>query len=199
MSQFMTVRNSSIEGKGAFANRNFAVGEVISVFEGVPAHFREEEKKFLHGDPRVTCDNFQVGLETYITLDEVHSALNHSCNPSAAVDRLRQLVAVEPIREGSEITFDYSTVEWTPQAYVHYDTNKWPMRCHCGSAHCRGLITCFPYLPRELREQYARRGLLQEFIVTKMTWPRDKQRCAICEEKIALHQRFHSMNQATSV
>lgn len=61
--------------------------------------------------------------------------LNHSCDPNAVLIGL-QLVAIKPIAQGEEITFDYNTTEYEMST---------PFRCECG--HCGGaLIRGFKFL-----------------------------------------------------
>jgi len=184
MKEYIEIRQSSIEGHGVFATRNFKTNEKICVFKGLRSSFKNQEKKYLKGDKRVTCDSFQVGLFSYINLDKIYNSINHSCHPNAAIKGARTLIALKTIKAGTEISFDYSATEWTPQDYTSYNQQAWPMACHCGSINCRKLITCFPYLPNEVKTKYINGGAIQSFILKKMHWPKEKQRCYICEKKL---------------
>jgi hypothetical protein len=60
--------------------------------------------------------------------------INHSCEPNAEVrfeGRRVRLLALLSIPAGCEVTFDYATL------YPY----SWMMKCRCGSARCRGVIT----------------------------------------------------------
>ena len=56
---------------------------------------------------------------------------NHSCCPNAAFDAQGNLIARQVIRSGTEILWDYSTLEHNP---------LFRMVCKCGSRNCRKVI-----------------------------------------------------------
>jgi SET domain-containing protein len=60
---------------------------------------------------------------------------NHSCDPNAAFDAAGNLVAAKYIRGGTEITWDYGTLEKNP---------GFRMVCKCGSPKCRKIIRASP-------------------------------------------------------
>lgn len=62
--------------------------------------------------------------------DDYSGAINHSCNPNAAV-RNRKIVAWTCIQPGDSITIDYKKTE---QKLAE------PFDCRCGSKKCRGRI-----------------------------------------------------------
>src|SRR3989344_803789 len=115
------INQSGIEGQGVFVTKAFKKKDKICVFKGSRSSFEDQERKYLDGDERVSCDNFQVGLYSYINLNKIYNSINHSCGPNAAIVRVRTLIALKPIKAGEEITFDYSAVEWTPQDFTKYD------------------------------------------------------------------------------
>lgn len=89
-------------------------GEKIAYFEGCSTPQSTKHSVFLSGK------NIEpIGDLKY---------LNHSCNPNASfVDRW--LIAKCEIKEGEEITVDYS----------HTETNcSNPFSCNCRSRNCRG-------------------------------------------------------------
>jgi hypothetical protein len=59
---------------------------------------------------------------------------NHSCHPNTAYDGLN-VVAIQPIKKGDELTLDYATF---------LDENMQPFQCQCGAPNCRGQITGTP-------------------------------------------------------
>ncbi|XVJ59012.1 MAG: SET domain-containing protein [Tepidisphaera sp.] len=64
--------------------------------------------------------------------------LNHSCKPNAALVGLK-VVALRPIRQWDEVTFDYNTTEFEMSE---------PFACQCG--HCgSSMIRGFKYLRAE--------------------------------------------------
>ncbi|NCQ34713.1 SET domain-containing protein [bacterium] len=137
-------------GRGLFAARPFATGELILKFTG--PHYER-------GDPIHQTDTganlLQTGWRSYILLDPPGVFANHSCRPNAGVVHNRLLAAIEPIAPGQEICFDYSTT---------MAENFWTMPCRCGSPACRGVVTDFRLLPAEVRDRYLRLGIVQGFI-----------------------------------
>ena len=89
-------------------------GEVISKFtEGITQNF-------------ATYLTIQTGTDTHITLvPEFLQFTNHSCNPTAFFDTTNmELVCLEPLQEGDEITFFYPSTEWEMAQ---------PFVCNCGN------------------------------------------------------------------
>jgi hypothetical protein len=69
---------------------------------------------------------------------------NHSCDSNVAYDRRGSFVAIRDIKKDEELFLDYGRMFTDP---------KFKMRCHCGSANCRGLITGSDWLKPEFRRQ----------------------------------------------
>jgi hypothetical protein len=111
--------DSEIAGIGVFAGRNYRKGDVIWTLAGP-----------VRTDSQTGEDPDYVGIGPGLWIDPARplDKLNHCCEPNAAFGRKRDLIALRPIREGEEITFDYSTTEVDPD---------WSMRCGCGTASCR--------------------------------------------------------------
>lgn len=87
-----------INGKGVFATRDINKSTIL---------FK------MHGEiiSKPTRTSVQIGNDLHIE-DELAGLLNHSCQPSAKVDRqLQALISMRDIKEGEEITFDYTKNE----------------------------------------------------------------------------------------
>lgn len=98
-----------INGKGVFATRDVNKNTIL---------FK------MHGEviSEPTRTSVQIGDGLHIE-DELAGLLNHACSPSAKVDRAQQaLVSIRDIKEGEEITFDYSKNE---------DQMAAPFTCEC--------------------------------------------------------------------
>jgi SET domain-containing protein len=188
----IVVKKSSIQGKGVFAGKDFERGETIGSMHGRSVNFLTYEKLYRRGNKRVSCDPFQIGLRAYITLENRYNLINHSCDPNAAVQGVRTIVARKPIKKGEEITYDYSSTEWTPYDYPPYYTDGWPMNCRCGERKCRRVIACFPYLPRAVQKKYLSSKMIQNHILEKRRWPLDRQRCFVCEAELAKRKAKHT-------
>lgn len=81
--------------------------------------------------------------------------INHSCEPNCVLSG-RSVVALNGIRRGEEVTFDYSTdVDW----------EGFRMNCKCGSPKCRKVVRAYRFLPKRLKLGYGRN--VAEFIIRK--------------------------------
>lgn len=142
------------EGRGLFAERPFAGGELILKLDGPrytredPIHLTEEGANLL-----------QTGRRSYILLQPPGVFANHSCDPNAGIAENRRLVAIRDIAHGEEIRFDYSTT---------MDEDFWTLQCRCGAANCRGLVTDFRLLPDDVRQRYLELGIVQGFIAHRV-------------------------------
>lgn len=88
------VIRKGIEGRGVFATKKISKNTII---------FK------MHGDfvKAPTQTSVQIAEKLHIE-DALAGLLNHSCNPTAKVDRqLQALISLRDIEEGEEITFDY--------------------------------------------------------------------------------------------
>ncbi len=79
------------------------------------------------------CPGERDGLNAPPDLNSVPITwyINHSCDPNAGFDDHGNLVAIASIRGNTEITWDYSTLEYNP---------NFRMDCKCGSLNCRNII-----------------------------------------------------------
>jgi len=152
----VTVRDARI-GLGIFASRRFSQGRTIGRIGGRVHHWRVLWKR--GGSFLANC--FRFGDDTYLAPGKgLGRYLNHSCRPNAAIRKRANtlvLFAARDIRAGDEIVIDYSTITG--------DDDIYRMRCHCGGPHCRQWIGRFGLLPLPLQLNYARRGLLPEFML----------------------------------
>ena len=107
-------------------------------------------------------DYLQVSNHWFIGLsggsDDV---VRHSCNPNCyvhAVGKRAILYSLHHIREGTELTFDYSTTSTET-------LEEWTMECNCGVFNCRKVISGYQYLDSKLKKEYEKRGIVPSFIV----------------------------------
>ncbi len=129
------VGNSKIEGRGLIAGEDIPAGTHITRIKG-PAKFKVNKSKrdaLSHPD--------WVGVKKNIWIDPLrpHKFLNHSCNPSAGMKGIT-LIAIRDIKEGEEITVDYSTFE---------GDHRWEMACACNHDNCRKIIRSVQHLTSE--------------------------------------------------
>lgn len=137
-------------GLGVFAARDLAPSSWILSFEG-PLIGMDHPVAQLDQDGVL----LQVGRHTYLMPHPPAALLNHSCDPNAGLFKDVHLVALQWIRTGEQICFDYSTT-------MH--ENNWSLQCACGTATCRGRIGDFVSLPVADQERYRRLGVVSSFV-----------------------------------
>lgn len=91
----------------------------------------------------------QVGVDKYILRGGLAPKVNHSCAPNVGYrdnrDGGMDYFAFRDIRSGDEIVTDY--------AMGNYIVEHMP-GCLCGSVKCRGTITGWRDLPKEIKREY---------------------------------------------
>ena len=126
------------------AIRPVAVGKRLFVITGretpVPTRYSLQVGASLHLNQDCARDEFDL-VKRYFW-----RYLDHSCDPTTVI-RDRKVVAIRDIAEGEGVTFDYNTTE--------YDMAE-PFQCHCGSAHCVGMVRGARHLTGAQRSRLAR-------------------------------------------
>ena len=128
----LSIKKSSINGKGCFATISFPRGKKIAEYTGerisdLEARKRARNRRILRicdVDGRFSLDGARGGNGTHY--------INHSCQPNAFIKTVYGHVlffALHDIRSGEEITVDYEDT-------LHPDSK----RCRCRAASCRGTI-----------------------------------------------------------
>lgn len=140
-------------GKGLFASVDIPKNTVITRVTGRPMNFADTvalKEKESH--------TLQTGIDQYILCDPPFLYSNHSCEPNCGLTPNLELKTLRNIRQGEELLWDYSTSMLE---------RHWTMKCNCGSAGCRGLITDFDLLPEQLQQKYIRLNIVLPFIVER--------------------------------
>ncbi|MDB5264592.1 MAG: nuclear protein [Parcubacteria group bacterium] len=132
---------SKIDGQGVTAGEDIKKGETIQHIKG--------EAKFLaitSKEESLSYPNWiGIGKNKWIDPNAPNQYLNHSCNPNSGIKGTVTMVALKDIREGEEITVDYSIIE---------GDDLWEMPCSCGEANCRKVIRSIRYIPNEQFKKY---------------------------------------------
>lgn len=141
MASKIIYKTSSIHGRGIFVNKHIRKGEVVCIIKGRQMFKVNQNKHDAMSHPD------WVGFKKHNWVDPVppYKYLNHSCEPNTAVKGHRTLVALKPIKNGEEVTIDYSIIEADP---------RWQMLCGCGSKNCRGIIESIQKLPTKIYKSY---------------------------------------------
>ncbi len=140
------VKESSIQGRGLFAQAFIAKGEIVCIKGGHIFNretLREVQKTL--GPAEI-----QIGEDLFIgplTADEREGSMifsNHSCDPNIGVQGQIVFVAMRDIQAGEELTHDWATT----------DDDDYEMACQCGAPNCRKTITGQDWRRKDLQEKY---------------------------------------------
>jgi len=165
MVEYILVKKSPIEGTGIFASKDFAKGEAICKFRGEKITFEELKKRYDKGEEKV-CNPLQISEKMYLDLEKPYVCSNHSCSPNCGLRKVGEMFALKNIKKGEELTYDYSTTEWTYEKFGKY--KDWAVECNCKSKKCRGTVGQFSTLDPKLKKEYYKAGALQDFILRKL-------------------------------
>ncbi len=132
---------SKIEGLGINAGEHIEKGAIITKFKG-PLKFKINKNK---RDALSHPDWVGVKKDYWMDPEKPQKFFNHSCEPNASIHKKIEIVALRNIKEGEEITFDYSIIEGDP---------RWEMACNCGQKNCRKIIRSVHFIPKNQFEKY---------------------------------------------
>ena len=132
---------SKIDGLGVFAGEDIKRGEVIQPIKGKMMFFSVKNKE----DSSLHPNWIGVGKDQWIDPRKPFKFINHSCDANSGVKGKIDIVAVKDIKEGEEITIDYSIIEG--------DT-MWEMPCKCGEEKCRKIVRSIQFMPQERYDRY---------------------------------------------
>ncbi len=74
---------------------------------------------------------YGIDKDTWIDIQDPYMRINHSCKPNLGIDNGRFFVALEDIKVGDELTFDYA---------ISDDELDWELDCYCETELCNGKI-----------------------------------------------------------
>ncbi|MEA2701614.1 MAG: uncharacterized protein QOE22_323 [Candidatus Parcubacteria bacterium] len=135
------IRTSEIDGKGVAAGEAIRKGELIQYIKGDAKYLAITNREQSASNPNW----IGIGRNRWIDPDHPNQYLNHSCSPNSGIKGKVTMIALRDIKEGEEITIDYSITE---------SDNLWEMECTCGEANCRKLITSIHHIPEEQFNAY---------------------------------------------
>ena len=160
-SRFFDVRQSGIQGKGAFATHRIRKGQRIIEYAGERISNDEADSRYDETNmrrhhtflftvtPRKVVDGAVNGNESIY--------INHSCDPNceAVIEDSRIFIeAVRTIQPGEELAYDYQyerTGEDDEEMAKFY-------KCLCGAPNCRGSIMKDKPKPRGKKKAGKRRS-----------------------------------------
>jgi hypothetical protein len=164
----LTVKASSINGRGVFAEDDIRQGELIHRMGGRRVSLLRCMAEIATGQIRID-DPLSIRKYEYLVLDEFSILFNHCCQANAGLANEVDMVALRDIPREEEITFDYSmTVR--PSLY----TTFWKMPCNCQAPLCRKEIGDVRSVPAQHLQKYVNAGALQDFILASLKIDRTK-------------------------
>jgi hypothetical protein len=152
------VRASPIHGRGLFAARAIAEGEIVAVKGG---HVLTRSQ-WAALEPTLGPAEIQLTEDLVIAPvrpDHREGAMlftNHSCDPNLAIQGQIVVVAMRDVAAGEELTIDWATT----------DDGDYALPCRCASPRCRGTITGKDWTRPELQARY--RGWFCWFLQRKI-------------------------------
>ena len=149
------VGESKIHGRGVFAARDFAEGEIIFAIDDSRVVDEAHPLRPEYGELDYHCDYLAGGKVVLMKSPERH--INSSCDPNVfvkTIEGVRHLVARRCIKTGDELAYDY--------IIDCHDGIVW--RCDCASPRCRRtIVSSFFELPLGLQIEYL--PLLNEWFI----------------------------------
>ena len=137
------IRDSPMQGLGAFATRRIARGTRLIEYSGERLTPDQADARYPDADGE-RHHTFLFAIDDDVVIDAAHGGnearfINHSCDPNCDAVIEDGRIWIETIRDaspGDELAYDY--------AYVleerHTPAAKRRFPCTCGAANCRGTI-----------------------------------------------------------
>ncbi len=138
--------SSRIAGRGLLATARIAAGEIVAIKGGHivdTAAMRALPERLRNSEIQI-ADGFHLVATQESEYEPVMLFINHSCEPNVGFSGNVVLVALRDVSAGEELTTDYAL----------FDDSDEQMRCHCGAASCRGVITGRDWQRPELQRKY---------------------------------------------
>jgi SET domain-containing protein len=137
------IRDSPIQGLGAFATRAIPAGTRLIEYAGERITPAESEVRY-PDEPGERHHTFLFAIDDTVVIDAAVDGndarfINHSCDPNCDAVVNDGRIWIESIRDiapGEELAYDY---QYTLEER-HTPARKRRFPCSCGSAKCRGTI-----------------------------------------------------------
>ena len=163
--QKFTIKKSSIAGNGVFTNREILKNQSVCFLNGELCSLEEMMKRVDEGWEEPS-DPLGIDDDEYLDLDELSRTFNHSCYSNSYIKGRSELIAIRNIKNGEEITYDYSTtMNDNEEKSVSAGRELWTCKCKCRSGNCRGIIDQFRTLPRGIQKYYIDNKFMPDFML----------------------------------
>jgi uncharacterized protein len=141
------VRESKIHGHGLFGTAGIAKDEIVAVKGGhiVDRKTLREKITPVFGPVEIQIDD-DLFIAPVSNEERELSMLysNHSCDPNLGVRSEITFVAMRDIRAGEELTHDWAMT----------DDDNYSVKCNCGTANCRKILTGKDWRRPDLQKRY---------------------------------------------
>lgn len=146
----LAIQESAIEGKGLFATEDLPADLVVIRLAGRLVSSLELASLI----DRAKADPSAAYVDTLTIYEDVHLVLppatkvhfgNHSCDPNLWHVGPYDIATRRRVAAGEELTIDYGTQS---------GASGFSMTCHCGSPHCRSVISSNDWRLRYLQDRY---------------------------------------------
>ncbi len=152
------IAKSPIEGRGLFATRRIAKGEIVAIKGGHVLDLRTLART--RAQTAVSYvqieDGFYIGARTRREVARNKIFINHSCEPNVGIRGQVTFVALRNIVAGEELTYDWAMEENHPTRTA----------CRCGAVSCRKILTGADWREPPLQRRY--RGFFSAYLATKI-------------------------------
>jgi hypothetical protein len=141
--KFIKIKDSQNNGKGLFAINAINQGEVIWKLDPSEKILTKSERDVLPPEIRKLAFQYKDG---FIVVHDGGQFMNHSCDPNTWWTSNDELSASRDIKQGEEISYDYSTA----------DVGDWVAgwECKCGASICRHEVTGNDCLNIDFQKRY---------------------------------------------
>ncbi len=129
LNDVLTVKDSSLHGKGIFSTKNILKGQIITQIIGEMISAEECIKREEEGNVYIFWkeDDLYIDVSNHSTI----RFINHSCDYNCDVDEDESgnliLLAIRDINEGEELTIDYGYEEIYENCTCPLCTSKKPV------------------------------------------------------------------------
>ncbi len=156
------IRNIKKYGKGLFATCDINKDEFLAVFGGHIISLKElkELPKKVQDMGLQISENMLLGYRKESEIEDV-VYYNHSCDPNSGFMGQIMVVAMKPIKNDEQVTFDYAMTLHKSKGIEYYK-----IKCLCGSKKCRGYVTEDDWKIPELQKRYD--GYFQWYLQEKI-------------------------------
>jgi SET domain-containing protein len=140
---YFEIRQSKIQGRGAFAIRDIRKGTRLIEYLGQRISWRTADKRY-DDEKMGRHHTFLFTVDDKVVIDAAVNGndarfLNHSCDGNCESITERKRVFIEArrsIRKGDELLYDYQY----ERSDDHTEEDEKFYACRCGSPKCRGSI-----------------------------------------------------------